>query len=159
MTRMPVGPPFTVPIHSPQNPDARAPDYRAYIIDIDGHRFLKAARFLSDHPDDATAIAAAKTLVKGHDVELWDGSRFVARLSPERVEAPQMVPPFRYLRCAIRWLNRFCDLPNKAFGRDFKRLVETSRSRRKSQAMTAIRHRHPGSVPNHNPVIRTGLAA
>jgi hypothetical protein len=94
MTRMPVGPPFTVPIHSPQNPDARAPDYRAYIIDIDGHRFLKAARFLSDHPDDATAIAAAKTLVKGHDVELWDGSRFVARLSPERVEAPQMVPPF-----------------------------------------------------------------
>jgi hypothetical protein len=93
MTRMPVGPPFTVPIHPPQHPDAHAPDYRAYIIDIDGHRFLKAARFLSDHPDDATAIAAAKTLVEGHDVELWDGSRFVARLSPEGVEAPQLVSP------------------------------------------------------------------
>jgi hypothetical protein len=66
----------------PQHPDARAPDYRAYVLGIDGHRFLKAARFLSDHPDDVAAIAAAKTLVEGHDVELWDHNRFVARLSP-----------------------------------------------------------------------------
>jgi hypothetical protein len=66
-------------------------DYRAYILGIDGHRFLKAAGFLSAHPDDTTAIAAAKQLIDGHDVELWDGSRLVARLSPEGVEAP-LVP-------------------------------------------------------------------
>jgi hypothetical protein len=82
MTRMSVGPPFTVPMPPPQHPDARAPDYRAYVLGIDGHRFLKAARFLSDHPDDVAAVAAAKTLVEGHDVELWDHNRFVARLSP-----------------------------------------------------------------------------
>jgi hypothetical protein len=67
-------------------------DYRAYILGIDGHRFIKVAGFLSDHPDDATAMAAAKQLVDGHDVELWDRGRFVARLSPEGVEAPQLVP-------------------------------------------------------------------
>jgi hypothetical protein len=82
MTHLPVGPPFTVPMPPQQHPDAHAPDYRAYIIGIDGHRFLKAARFLSDHRDDATAIAAAKTLVEGHDVELWDHNRFVGRFSP-----------------------------------------------------------------------------
>jgi hypothetical protein len=67
-------------------------DYRAYILGIDGHRFLKAAGFLSAHPDDATAIAAAKQLIDGHDVELWDGGRLVARFSPEGVEAPHLVP-------------------------------------------------------------------
>jgi len=55
------------------------PDYRAYIIGIDGH-FIKA-EFLSDHPDDATAIEAAKHLVDGHDVELWDRDRMVIRLA------------------------------------------------------------------------------
>jgi hypothetical protein len=54
------------------------PDYRAYIIGIDGH-FLRA-EFLSNHPDDATAIEAAEQLVDGHDVELWDRDRMVIRL-------------------------------------------------------------------------------
>jgi hypothetical protein len=53
-------------------------DYRAYIIGIDGH-FIKA-EFLSNHADDATAIEAAKQLVDGHDVELWDRDRMVIRL-------------------------------------------------------------------------------
>jgi hypothetical protein len=58
-------------------------DYRAYLIgDIDGHRFIKAD-FSSDYPDDATAISAAKELINGHDVELWDRGRFVARLPSE----------------------------------------------------------------------------
>jgi hypothetical protein len=49
---------------------------------------------LSDHPDDATAIAAAKTLVEGHDVELWDHSRFVARLFPGGgTQLASMIPP------------------------------------------------------------------
>jgi len=42
-------------------------DYRAYIIGIDGHRFVRA-EFFSNHPDDATAKAAAKKLIAGHVV-------------------------------------------------------------------------------------------
>jgi hypothetical protein len=56
-------------------------DYRAYIIDIDGQPFIKAVGFLSDHPDDATAMKAAEQLVDGHDVELWDCARLAARIA------------------------------------------------------------------------------
>ena len=41
------------------------PKYRAFLLDIDGYLFIQAAQFSSDHPDDCTAIAAAKRLVKG----------------------------------------------------------------------------------------------
>jgi hypothetical protein len=54
------------------------PDYRAYIVGRDGH-FI-GAHFLRDHPDDATAIEAAKQMVDGFDVEIWDRDRFVVRL-------------------------------------------------------------------------------
>jgi len=56
------------------------PDYRAYILGGKGHRFLRVADFSKDHADDATALLAAKLLIDGHDVELWDGGRLVARL-------------------------------------------------------------------------------
>ena len=56
------------------------PDYRAYILGGEGHRFLRVAEFSSDHADDTAALCAAKKLVDGHDVELWDGGRLVARL-------------------------------------------------------------------------------
>jgi hypothetical protein len=56
-------------------------DYRAYIIGIDGHRFIKADQFMSDHPDDATAMKAAEQLVDGYDVELWDCARLVGRIA------------------------------------------------------------------------------
>jgi hypothetical protein len=56
------------------------PDFRAYILGRDGHRFLRVSEFSSDHADDATALCAAKKLVDGHDVELWDGGRLVGRL-------------------------------------------------------------------------------
>jgi hypothetical protein len=57
------------------------PDYRAYIVDgpFDSIR----TEFLHNHPDDATAIEAAKQLVYGRDIELWDRDRFVGRFSPE----------------------------------------------------------------------------
>jgi hypothetical protein len=55
------------------------PEYRAYIFNIDGHRFRKVSEFASGHRDDSTAIKAAETLVDGHDVELWDCARLVAR--------------------------------------------------------------------------------
>jgi hypothetical protein len=57
------------------------PDYRAYIVGIDGH-FIRV-EFLHTYPDDATAIEAAKQIVDGYDVELWDRDRFVGRFSPE----------------------------------------------------------------------------
>jgi hypothetical protein len=56
------------------------PDYRAYILGGEGHRFLRVAEFSRDHADDATALCAAKKLIDGHDVELWDGARLVVRL-------------------------------------------------------------------------------
>ncbi len=49
--------------------------YRAYIMGIDGHRFVRAPQFLTDYSDDVSAIAAAERLVDGHDVELWDRAR------------------------------------------------------------------------------------
>jgi hypothetical protein len=57
------------------------PDYRAYILGGEGHRFVRVAEFLRDHADDAAALLAAKQLIDGHDVELWDGGRLVARLN------------------------------------------------------------------------------
>jgi hypothetical protein len=56
------------------------PDYRAYILGAEGHRFVMVAEFPRDHVDDAAALFAAKKLIDGHDVELWDGGRLVARL-------------------------------------------------------------------------------
>jgi hypothetical protein len=57
---------------------ALMPDYRAYIIGINGH-FIRA-EFFHSHPDDASAIKAAEQLVAGHDVELWELDRMVIRL-------------------------------------------------------------------------------
>jgi hypothetical protein len=57
------------------------PDYRAYIIGIEG-RFI-GAEVLSNHVDDAAAIEATKQLIDGHDIELWDRDRLVVRLTPK----------------------------------------------------------------------------
>jgi hypothetical protein len=68
-------------------------DYRAYIFGIDGHRFIRVEDFLSDHVDDVAALNAAKQLIDSHDVEIWDGGRLVARLSPSgEVMSPGLVP-------------------------------------------------------------------
>ena len=61
-------------------------DYRAYIIGIDGHRFVRVAQFSTDHPDDATAMKAAEELVDRHDIELWHSSRLVARFTPAQLD-------------------------------------------------------------------------
>jgi hypothetical protein len=52
------------------------PDYRAYLIGTDGH-FFKSV--VLDALDDAEAIAAAKQLVDGNDVELWQRDRKIAK--------------------------------------------------------------------------------
>lgn len=68
-------------------------DYRAYILGIDGHRFIKAKEFSSHHPDDAAALKAAQQLVDGHEVELWDCGRLVARLSSNgEIASPELAP-------------------------------------------------------------------
>jgi hypothetical protein len=68
-------------------------DYRAYILGIDGHRFVRVDEFSSNQTDDAAALSAAKQLVDGHDVELWDCGRLVARLSPDgETLSPELAP-------------------------------------------------------------------
>ena len=69
-------------------------DYRAYILGIDGHRFIRAKDFLSGYRDDAAALNAAKQLSDKHNVEVWDCARLVAVLSPggEAMLSPGLVP-------------------------------------------------------------------
>ena len=57
-------------------------DYRAYIVDGPFENSI-LTEFLHNHPDDATAIEAAKQLVDDRDIELWDRGRFVGRFSPK----------------------------------------------------------------------------
>lgn len=53
------------------------PDYRAYVVDADGHikTFVVVTAI-----DDQSAIEATKLLVDGHDIELWHLDRKVALL-------------------------------------------------------------------------------
>jgi hypothetical protein len=68
-------------------------DYRAYILGVDGHRFVKVKDFSNDQADDAAALSAAKQLVDGHEVELWDCGRLVALLSSDgEVVSPELAP-------------------------------------------------------------------
>jgi hypothetical protein len=68
-------------------------DYRAYIFGKGGHRFLKIPEFMCDHPDDATAMKAARLLVDGHDVELWHACRLICRFTTAK-EQPQTLKDF-----------------------------------------------------------------
>ena len=52
------------------------PEYRAYLIGPDGH-FFSAVEL--EAPDDEEAISAAKQLVDGHDVELWQRDRKIGK--------------------------------------------------------------------------------
>lgn len=55
--------------------------YRFYKIGNDGHIDGPA----SDHalPDDHAAVNEAKQLVNGHDIEIWEGPRLVAYVTPD----------------------------------------------------------------------------
>ena len=69
-------------------------DYRAYVLGTDNHRYQKVAQFASNHADDRTAMKAAEQLVDGHDVELWECARLVARFDHESgsVMTPDQIP-------------------------------------------------------------------
>ena len=51
-------------------------DYRVYIIGADGH-VVRAIQL--NCRDDNAAIESAKQLINGHDIELWQRDRRVAR--------------------------------------------------------------------------------
>jgi hypothetical protein len=51
-------------------------EYRVYVIGVDGH-FIKAV--LLDCADDKAAIESARQLIDGHDLELWQMDRQVAK--------------------------------------------------------------------------------
>jgi hypothetical protein len=53
-------------------------EYRAYVVGNDGN-FLSFEGFVCR--DDGEALANARRLLDGHDVDLWSGERFVTRLS------------------------------------------------------------------------------
>ena len=65
-------------------------EYRAYILGVDGHRFVWADQFVCDQPNDNTAIEAARSLSDKHDIEVWTGSRLVARLQGHTLSAAQL---------------------------------------------------------------------
>jgi len=55
-------------------------EYRAYLLGPDGH-FASYRAFRC--ADDQDAIAWARQLLDGKDIELWSGERFVVRLEPD----------------------------------------------------------------------------
>ena len=57
------------------------PEYRAYLVGSDGHFYRSV--FL-DARDDAAASEAAKQLVDGHDVELWQLDRKIGTFAQEK---------------------------------------------------------------------------
>ena len=50
--------------------------YRVYVIGEDGH-FIRSIDLSC--ADDSTAIESAKQLIDGHDLELWQRDRRIAR--------------------------------------------------------------------------------
>jgi hypothetical protein len=64
---------------------AKVNEYRAYVVGIDGH-FVSFEGFTSWSDDEA--IAKAKRLVDGHDIELWSGERFILRIDHKKT-APE----------------------------------------------------------------------
>lgn len=61
------------------------PEYRVYTIADDG-RVWSAEDI--EYRNDQDAIQKARWIIHGHDVELWERGRFIARL-PGRHEPPQ----------------------------------------------------------------------
>ena len=69
-------------------------DYRAYLLGIDGQPFVMADNFLRDHPNDDSAIQAAKKLTDKHVVEVWERCRLVAELLPDGHSFQSWRPPW-----------------------------------------------------------------
>ena len=59
-------------------------DYRIYVIGDDGH-FVRAIQL--DCRDDHAAIESAKQFIDGHDIELWQRDRRIARFDSRPKDA------------------------------------------------------------------------
>jgi hypothetical protein len=55
-------------------------EYRVYVVGVDGH-FIRAIHL--DCPDDKAAIESAMQFIDGHDIELWQGERHIAKFGHE----------------------------------------------------------------------------
>lgn len=56
------------------------PEYRVYIIGENGH-FMRSEEL--ECSDDTEAIETAKQLIDGHDIELWQRARKIAKFDRE----------------------------------------------------------------------------
>jgi hypothetical protein len=56
--------------------EAQMTNYRVYVLGNDGH-IVNAIQ--PDCPDDSTAIQTAKKYINGHDIELWQRDRKIAK--------------------------------------------------------------------------------
>jgi hypothetical protein len=56
-------------------------DYRFYTLTKDGHIAGPPGNYWL--PDDAAAVKRAKLIINGSTIEIWQGTRVVARLVPE----------------------------------------------------------------------------
>lgn len=56
-------------------------EYKFYSIKKDGH--IDGPPVEAEYPRDAEALVKAKELVNGNDIEVWQGKRVVAYLTPE----------------------------------------------------------------------------
>ena len=65
------------------------PEYRAFLLDRDDH-FMGYEALVC--PDDAGAVEKAKRLVNGHGVEVWTGSRLVAKLTAAMGKSGALAP-------------------------------------------------------------------
>jgi hypothetical protein len=57
------------------------PEYRFYSIRKDGH--VAGSPIDRDCLDDGEALKEARQLVNGRDIEVWQGPRIVAYLTPD----------------------------------------------------------------------------
>jgi hypothetical protein len=63
-------------MHPPDREFVHMEHYRVYVIGQDGH-FIKSIDLSC--ADDSAAIESAKQLIDGHDLELWQSDRRIAR--------------------------------------------------------------------------------
>ena len=74
------------------------PEYKFYIISLDGHRIQPPTVAMCE--TDIDAIKAARQLLDGHDIEIWEGTRIVAYLVPESFAPDKAKPASRTARRA-----------------------------------------------------------
>jgi hypothetical protein len=58
-------------------------EYRIYVIGLEGH-FIRAIQL--DCPNDKAAMESAKQFINGHDLELWQGERQIAKFDAKKPE-------------------------------------------------------------------------